>query len=114
MRLLLRYARVMLPRPVVQQAGEGKGKTDEELDPDLKLLLDSVGPVFHSRNPAVVMAATRIFYYLAPPSRFVTFVDPLLRLAGGASPGVERVVIRYIVLLTGDKQNGIAVSHEHV
>jgi AP-3 complex subunit beta len=45
--LLLRYARNMLPRPVV--------KDDEEadMDKDVQLLLDSVEPLFQSRNSAV-------------------------------------------------------------
>jgi AP-3 complex subunit beta len=40
--LLIRYSRVMLPRP-----------TEDEIDSDLKLLLSSVEPLLQSRNPAV-------------------------------------------------------------
>jgi AP-3 complex subunit beta len=47
MGLLLRYARVMLVRPNEQEVGE------EMLDKDLRLLLESVEPIFLSRNPAV-------------------------------------------------------------
>lgn len=46
--LLLRYARTMLPKPVVS----GDGET-EELDSDLQLLLSSTELLFQSRNPAV-------------------------------------------------------------
>ena len=46
MNLLLRYARTMLPRPAVRDDGE-------ELDKDVKLLLESAEPLFQSRNPAV-------------------------------------------------------------
>jgi AP-3 complex subunit beta len=46
MNLLLRYVRVMLPRPVMQ-AGTF------EIDSDVKLLLESVEPLLQSRNPAV-------------------------------------------------------------
>lgn len=47
--LLLRYARTMLPRPI-SKAGA------EEVDKDLELLLNAVGPLFQSRNPAVCAA----------------------------------------------------------
>jgi AP-3 complex subunit beta len=57
MDLLLRYARTMLPRPGIGSssgavAGDEEGK-DEDMDKDVKLLLDSVELVFQSRNPAV-------------------------------------------------------------
>lgn len=60
--LLLRYARTMLPRPMGRRGtgtgtGEIKGVVDggeeEEIDPDVKLLLESVEGTFQSRNPAV-------------------------------------------------------------
>lgn len=50
MNLLLRYVRTMLARPIVV---EGPDSVEEELDKDVKLLLDSVEPIFLSRNPAV-------------------------------------------------------------
>jgi AP-3 complex subunit beta len=55
MGLLLRYVRTMLMRPRVdgQESGGDTREEEEELDKDLKLLLDSVEPVFQSRNPAV-------------------------------------------------------------
>ena len=46
--LLLRYARTMLPRPVVKNDSK-----EEEVDKDVKLLLESVELLLHSRNPAV-------------------------------------------------------------
>ena len=46
MNLLLRYARVMLPRPVV-------GANTLEIDSDVQLLLSSTEPLLQSRNPAV-------------------------------------------------------------
>lgn len=57
MDLLLRYARTMLPRPGIRGSagavvGDEEGK-DEDMDEDVKLLLDSVEPIFQSRNPAV-------------------------------------------------------------
>jgi AP-3 complex subunit beta len=61
MDLLLRYARTMLPRPGIGGSGgseavdgeKPEGGNEEDLDKDVKLLLDSVEPVFQSRNPAV-------------------------------------------------------------
>ncbi len=49
--LLTRYARTMLPRPIVTQ--DANGEFEEEVDPDVKLLLTSSEPLFQSYNPAV-------------------------------------------------------------
>ncbi|TEB25157.1 ARM repeat-containing protein [Coprinellus micaceus] len=92
MRLLLRYTRVMLSKPTPTADGS-------DLDSDLKLLLTSVEPTFMSRNPSVVLAATKVFYYLAPRSDWKKVITPLLRLLA-VSKEVERVVIRYLVVLT--------------
>ena len=51
MSLLLRYARTMLPRPIV--SGE-----QEEVDADVKLLLICSEPLFQSYNPAVRVTHT--------------------------------------------------------
>lgn len=53
--LLLRYARTMLPRPMGTKgvAGGDGEKEEEEIDSDVKLLLDSVEGTFQNRNPAV-------------------------------------------------------------
>jgi AP-3 complex subunit beta len=107
MKLLLRYARVMLPKPSRSDEG-GEKESSEEIDPDLKLLLNSVEPTFQSRNPAVVIAATKIFYYLAPPSMFGKFMGPIMRLllaSNGTASGVERVVLRYVVQLTSGEES---------
>lgn len=48
--LLLRYARTMLPKPTVSQDGES---AEEEVDPDLQLLLGSSKALFQSKNAAV-------------------------------------------------------------
>jgi hypothetical protein len=79
-----------------------------DLDSDLKLLLTSVEPTFMSRNPSVVLAATKVFYYLAPRSDWKKVITPLLRLLA-VSKEVERVVIRYLVVLTS-RQRTISVS----
>ncbi|KAJ7178612.1 adaptin N terminal region-domain-containing protein [Mycena crocata] len=86
--LLLRYARTMLPRPI-----------EEDIDADVKFLLTSAEPLFQSRNPAVVLAVTRVFYYAGPPSYHSRMVQPLLRLLH-TSKEVERVVVAYILAVS--------------
>jgi len=111
--LLIRYARTMLPRPI-----EG-----EELDRDVKLLLTSSEPLFQSRNAAVrmhspsatdfdlckqvVLGTTRVFYYIGTPASHSKAVSPLLRLLH-ISPGVERVVLTYILVMV--QNNAVRVS----
>ena len=56
--LLLRYARTMLPRPMGRRSDGGNkevidGGEEDEIDPDVKLLLESVEGTFQNRNPAV-------------------------------------------------------------
>ncbi|KAL1744133.1 adaptin N terminal region-domain-containing protein [Schizophyllum fasciatum] len=92
MNLLLRYARTMLPRPTVTADGE-------EIDKDLRLLLSSCELLFQSQNPAVVMAATRVFFYAGTPSYHGRIVQPLIRLLA-MSKEVERVTITHILLLS--------------
>ncbi|CAL1715981.1 unnamed protein product [Somion occarium] len=93
--LLVRYARTMLPRPVITEDADGQS---EEVDPDLKLLLSSAEPLFQSNNPAVVLAVARAFYYLGPPSEMKKIVSPLLRLLH-ISPEIERVTLSYILVV---------------
>ncbi|KAF7309545.1 AP complex subunit beta [Mycena indigotica] len=85
--LLLRYARTMLTRP-----------NEDEIDVDIKLLLTSAEPLFQSRNAAVVLAVTRVFYYASPPSYHPRVVQPLLRLLH-TSREIERVVLGYLFAL---------------
>ncbi|CCM06428.1 uncharacterized protein FIBRA_08689 [Fibroporia radiculosa] len=88
--LLIRYVRTMLPRPATNP-----DTNTDEVDDDLKLLLDSAEPLFQSQNPAVVLAVARVFYYLGPQSQTSKVVLPLLRLLH-ASQEVERVVLAYL------------------
>ncbi|KAF8841272.1 hypothetical protein BDN67DRAFT_967479 [Paxillus ammoniavirescens] len=94
--LLLRYARTMLPKPVISLNGES---TEEELDDDLQLLLSSSEPLFRSKNPAVVLAAVRVFYYTGSPSSISRIVDPLIRILQ-VSREAERVVLAYLLVIT--------------
>lgn len=126
--VLERYAREFLERP--KGAGgerlvDGEGvKTDEQkrqdgleettetedqdqdldsdLDQDLHLLLHCVHPLFQSRNPAVILSASKLFFALAPNiapegSEEILqkeFVGPLLRLItvrGGRGEGGGQV-----------------------
>lgn len=100
MDLLVRYARNMLARPSVIMRPTATGEdTEEEVDKDLELLLTSAEPLFQSCNPAVVLAVARLFYYLAPPSKLLRIVQPLVRLPH-ISPQVERVALAYILLIS--------------
>ncbi|KAF9565363.1 hypothetical protein CPC08DRAFT_784525 [Agrocybe pediades] len=104
MGLLLRYVRVMCARPVWGGVEEG------ELDKDVKLLLDSVVPVFQSRNPAVVLAASRVLFYAGPPSYWPKFVGPLLRLLS-VSKEVERVVLVDILIIAASASHLFALHY---
>lgn len=85
--VLQRYVRIYLEKPDVEPAQDNNGQarktdgpeptfvgddlaTDEahpnEMDPDLELLLHCTLPLFQSRNPAVTLAAVRLFYLCAP------------------------------------------------
>jgi AP-3 complex subunit beta len=88
MNLLLRYSRTMLHRP-----------DGEDMDKDVSLLLKSVEPLFQSRNPAVVLAATRVFYYVAPMSRYSAFVGSWLSLLNTSS-GIERAVLTDVLVVS--------------
>ncbi|KAF9264864.1 hypothetical protein L218DRAFT_979527 [Marasmius fiardii PR-910] len=89
--LLLRYTRTMLPRPIQTPNGE-------DVNSDVKLLLDSSQPLFQSRNPAVVLAVTRVFWCVGLPTDHHQFVQPLLRLLQ-MSREIERVVLTYVLVI---------------
>ncbi|KAG1725360.1 adaptin N terminal region-domain-containing protein [Suillus paluster] len=93
LRVLVRYVRTMLPKPV--SASERQG---EEVDKDLKLLLTCAEPLFMSKNPAVVLAVARAFYYLAPSSMLSKVAAPLLRILS-VSREVERVALAYLLVV---------------
>ncbi|KIM27499.1 hypothetical protein M408DRAFT_24439 [Serendipita vermifera MAFF 305830] len=97
--LLVRYARRMLSKPHVVE--ESAGSTVESTDPDLRLLLTGAEPLFMSRNPSVIVAVARAFYYVGPPSERTRIVSPLLRLLH-TSFEVERVAVEELYLLARD------------
>jgi len=95
--VLTQYARTMLEKPdtagdvpPVPKEKNGKESDDEfeGLDVDLAMLLDHAKPLLQSRNPAVILAAAKMYYNLAPAGHAVVgqelMVAPLLRLAGSA------------------------------
>lgn len=113
--VLTRYARAMLEKPETagsaQPAATPKSKSDgidaesedefDGLDIDIAMLLDCARPLFQSRNPAVVLAAARTYYHLAPSNNKAIgqelLVLPLLRLAGSTE---GRVAGKEIASLT--------------
>ena len=52
--LLTRYARTMLPRPIISQ--DANGESNEEVDSDVQLLLTSSEHLYQSYNPAVCVS----------------------------------------------------------
>eukprot|EP00672_Neobodo_designis_P014652 CAMPEP_0174856142 /NCGR_PEP_ID=MMETSP1114-20130205/35161_1 /TAXON_ID=312471 /ORGANISM="Neobodo designis, Strain CCAP 1951/1" /LENGTH=886 /DNA_ID=CAMNT_0016090921 /DNA_START=42 /DNA_END=2702 /DNA_ORIENTATION=+ len=55
-----------------------------DMDSDHRLLLQSVKPLFHSLNRAVVLGAAALYFHVAPESDLDTCAKPLLRLLGDA------------------------------
>jgi AP-3 complex subunit beta len=116
--ILIRYARAMLEKP------EGSGNTEptsansvkhkqttngsskdveeehneeqDELDPDIELLLHCATPLFQSRNSAVVLGNVKLFYLIAPVSHEEVAQDklvrPLLRLMNGLESDEVRAI----------------------
>ncbi|BFZ62624.1 AP-3 complex subunit beta [Saitoella coloradoensis] len=139
LRLLLMYARKCFlppvdgseePTPVQKQKPkttkdfydereeEGKREVQSEssrrrsTDPDLKLLLQLVAPLLLSRNSAVVMAATSIYFYLAPPSEMNRVVVPLLSLLR-RSPDVQAVALSNISVISQQYASLFSRYHRH-
>jgi AP-3 complex subunit beta len=103
--VLTRYARTMLDRPETAGAtasttagnggkdGEKKDNNEEDefegIDVDLAMLLDHAKPLLQSRNPAVILAAAKMYFSLAPAGHSSIgqelLAAPLLRLAGSVS-----------------------------
>ena len=117
--LLIRYARAMLEKPEgsgntepqnatqpakQRQATNGNSKDakdaqadeEDELDPDIELLLHCALPLFQSRNSAVVLGNVKMFYLIAPASHEEVAQDrlvrPLLRLLNGLESDEVRAI----------------------
>ena len=61
---------------------------------------------FIDQDTQVVIAATKVIFYAAPPSYWPKFVHPLMRLLM-TSKEVERVVIVDLIIIT----RSVPVSH---
>ncbi|KAI9142688.1 adaptin N terminal region-domain-containing protein [Paraphysoderma sedebokerense] len=118
MRLLMRYVRRYIPKPVgrstnsresrngyndgtassdshsdeeSEDSTENESWRNEQVDKDLLLLLKYTEPLLNSQNPSVVLTVTSLQYHLAPPS-YHTFPPALIKLLNNS------IEIQYIVL----------------
>ncbi|GMK55712.1 hypothetical protein CspeluHIS016_0207680 [Cutaneotrichosporon spelunceum] len=104
--VLTRYARAMLDKPDGVTDANGKEPEDEfeGLDVDLAMLLDLSKPLLRSRNGAVVIAAAKMYYNLAPAGHASVgqeiIAAPLLRLAG--TSGADATASAEISIVTWD------------
>lgn len=98
--VLTRYARAMLEKPEERSRPRGtkEGESEDEfegLDEDLAMLLHYSKPLFHSRNPCVVLATARMYYALAPENHSSIgrdqLVAPLLRIASSGTAGRQEI-----------------------
>lgn len=69
------------------------------LDPDHKLLLRSTRPLLQSRNAAVVMAVSQLYYYCAPKNEFSLAAKALVRLLRSHTE-VQTVVLHTIASIS--------------
>jgi AP-3 complex subunit beta len=53
---------------------------NSNVDPDLRILLDSCNPLMKSRNSAVILAVSSVYYYLAPQSEAQKMAKTIVRL----------------------------------
>lgn len=68
-----------------EDKGENEDEEDEDdilntIDPDHRMMLQAVRPLFMSRNNAVVLSACILYYYLAPPTEVSSIAQPMVRL----------------------------------
>lgn len=62
---------------------ENKNLEAENLDPDLKLLLNSIKPLLHSRNSAIIVAVARCYINLGTQEYIDASIGPLVALLRG-------------------------------
>ena len=80
--MLLRYVRAHFAEPSPPR------------NPDIKLLLDSVSPLFMSLNNAVVVGALAIYFHVGTPDEFATLaIKPLMRLVSIRDEGGQAVAL---------------------
>ncbi|KAH0794895.1 Adaptin N terminal region family protein [Histomonas meleagridis] len=79
--ILQRYARRNFKRPTATDEWLiGDDVEEEEIDPDLTLLLKCVKPLLSSITPSVTLAACSLIFYCAPPYMLQLIVKPMIRL----------------------------------
>lgn len=106
--VLSRYCRTMLERPDdAPRTNDDSEDEFEGVDVDLAMFLDCSKPLFQSRNPAVVMAVAKAYYYLAPGKHRMVgqdlLVAPLLRLAATGSPEVSALTWEVIAAMSEER-----------
>ena len=69
------------------------------LDTDHRLLLRNTKPLLQSRNSAVVMAVSQLYYHAAPPNEALNASKALIRLLRGHRE-VQSVVLHSIASLS--------------
>eukprot|EP00871_Galdieria_phlegrea_P003053 jgi/Galph1/3749/GphlegSOOS_G2439.1 len=90
---------------MVDDVFESKAQEESDIDEDLELLLKETDYLFLSRNPAVVLATTALFFHLAPFQLFLQkAVDPLLRLMS-SSADIQYIVLQYILFIAALEPN---------
>ena len=70
----------------------------KKMDPDHRLLLRVTKPLLQSRNSAVVMAVTQLYYYIAPHGEVQLVAKPLVRLLKSYRE-VQMLVLKNIVTM---------------
>ena len=90
------------------------------IDIDLAMLLHHSKPLFQSRNPAVVLATSIMYYHLAPLSPKSigqeSLVSPLLKLAAmsGAEPHLEETALMtWSVIATMVEERPVSARMSH-
>lgn len=114
LRMMAYYARKCFPRRTRRVEGN-EGRNDDSdlqafyegsthqhgghevvLDPDLRLLLNSIKPLLQSRNSGVVLAVTRCYVELGTPEYVSLAIGPLVALMRGGSD-IQQVALYNIV-----------------
>ncbi|KAF2860742.1 ARM repeat-containing protein [Piedraia hortae CBS 480.64] len=83
-RLFTFYACRCFPQREQREASEQESEfymaDTNEIDADLKLFLNSIQPLLHSRNAAVIVAVTRAYASLSPTDHLPSAIGPLVAL----------------------------------
>jgi len=120
--MLTRYARTQFLNPnkdVGDESDEEKPFYEDEdkkdqapgyiMDHDHRLLLKSTRSLLQSRNAAVVMAVSQLYYHVAPNSELLTVAKGLIRLLRGRRE-VQSIVLQNIASISL-KRKGVFSSH---